>query len=293
MGGGQFCGRKIAPSEAITQFEKEQKDMKKLCITAAKAVGFFVGWAVLTGLLPLPETENAAIWRFWAELIPFLSAAGGTVLFWLPEKRKLRLHLIASPLKSTLIGLGAGFLWLGSTAAVLLLSGTMRFAGRNEIPMLWLWIVSVFINSAMQELLVRGYLYQMLKANYHTAAAAAATTALFTFLHAGAFEAGLVPVLNVVTMSLLMTAVLEYTQSLLAPTLMHFIWNSIGSVILGGVALAEDYPHLYRTEFTGNVLLSGGAPKMEGSLVVLIVNLLLIAVFGILLGKKTHEHPAI
>lgn len=208
-------------------------------------------------------------------------------------KRKLRLHLIASPLKSTLIGLGAGFLWLGSTAAVLLLSGTMRFAGRNEIPMLWLWIVSVFINSAMQELLVRGYLYQMLKANYHTAAAAAATTALFTFLHAGAFEAGLVPVLNVVTMSLLMTAVLEYTQSLLAPTLMHFIWNSIGSVILGGVALAEDYPHLYRTEFTGNVLLSGGAPKMEGSLVVLIVNLLLIAVFGILLRKKTHEHPAI
>lgn len=158
-------------------------------------------------------------------------------------KRKLRLHLIASPLKSTLIGLGAGFLWLGSTAAVLLLSGTMRFAGRNEIPMLWLWIVSVFINSAMQELLVRGYLYQMLRANYHTAAAAAVTTALFTFLHAGAFEAGLVPVLNVVTMSLLMTAVLEYTQSLLAPTLMHFIWNSIGSVILGGVALAEDYPH--------------------------------------------------
>ncbi len=184
-------------------------------------------------------------------------------------------------------------MWLGSTAAVLLLSGTMRFAGRNEIPMLWLWIVSVFINSAMQELLVRGYLYQMLRANYHTAAAAAATTALFTFLHAGAFEAGLVPVLNVVTMSLLMTAVLEYTQSLLAPTLMHFIWNSIGSVILGGVALAEDYPHLYRTEFTGNVLLSGGAPKMEGSLVVLIVNLLLIAVFGILLRKKTHEHPAI
>ena len=97
--------------------------MKKLCITVAKAVGFFVGWAVLTGLLPLPETENAAIWRFWAELIPFLSAAGWTVLFWLPEKRKLRLHLIASPLKSTLIGLGAGFLWLGSTAAVLLLPG--------------------------------------------------------------------------------------------------------------------------------------------------------------------------
>ena len=141
-------------------------------------------------------------------------------------------------------------------------------------------------NTIMQELLIRGYLYQLIKAQYSTAAAAIATTALFTFLHGGALEAGIIPTLNVVTMSLLMGLVLEYTQSLLAPMVMHFLWNCIGGILLGGVSLAEDYPQLCRTEFTGPVLLSGGAPKMEGSIVVFLLNLLLIAVFAALLKKR-------
>lgn len=67
---------------------------------------------------------------------------------------------------------------------------------------------------------------------------------------------------------------------------MHFLWNCIGGILLGGVSLAEDYPQLCQTEFTGRVLLSGGAPKMEGSIVVLLLNLLLIAGFAALLKKR-------
>lgn len=33
----------------------------------------------------------------------------------------------------------------------------------KSISMLWLWILSAFINTIMQEMLVRGYLYQMIK----------------------------------------------------------------------------------------------------------------------------------
>ena len=138
----------------------------------------------------------------------------------------------------------------------------------------------------MQELLVRGYLYQMLKTNYNVFVATIITTALFTFMHGGAFEAGIIPVMNVLTMSLLMTIVLEYTQSLIAPIMMHFIWNCVGAIILGGVSLADDYPNLFVTEFTGNVLLSGGTPKMEGSIVVLILNIVLILGFAFLLKKR-------
>lgn len=81
-----------------------------------------------------------------------------------------------------------------------------------------------------------------------------------------------------------MTIVLEYTQSLIAPIFMHFIWNSVGAVILGGVLLADDYPHLYLAEYTGNVLLSGGAPKMEGSVIVFILNIIIILGFEIYAG---------
>ena len=32
--------------------------MKKLFITGTKAIFFFVGWAVLAGLLPIPDSSN-------------------------------------------------------------------------------------------------------------------------------------------------------------------------------------------------------------------------------------------
>ena len=88
--------------------------------------------------------------------------------------------------------------------------------------MLWLWLFAAFLNTVMQEMLVRGYLYQMIKSNSNIAAAIIVSTGLFTFAHGGAFEAGILPVLNVITMSLFMTAVLEYTGSLIAPIVIHF-----------------------------------------------------------------------
>ena len=141
-----------------------------------------------------------------------------------------------------------------------------------------------FINTIMQEMLVRGYLYQMIKRNYNVVAATVVSTMLFTFAHGGAFEAGILPVLNVLTMSLFMTAVLEYTNSLIAPIIIHFLWNSVGAIILGGVSLPEDYPHLFNMTFGGNQLLSGGIYKIEGSVVVFVLNVLMI--IGFIVAKK-------
>lgn len=267
--------------------------MKKIGITTGKTLIFFVGWALLAGLVPIPNSPNGAIWRLWAELIPFIAIVGLTLLFWLFEKRKVRLHIISAPIKNCAIGIVTGVIWLGTVTIISTLTGTMKILEKSTISMLWLWIFSVLINTIMQELLVRGYLYQMLKSNYNGIVAAVITTALFTFMHGGAFEAGIVPVLNVLTMSLLMTIVLEYTQSLIAPIFMHFIWNGVGAIILGGVLLADDYPHLYLTEFTGNVLLSGGAPKMEGSVIVFILNTILILVFAVTLKKRKHGMPVV
>ncbi len=64
-----------------------------------------------------------------------------------------------------------------------------------------------------------------------------------------------------------MTAVLEYTESLVAPIVIHFLWN--------GVSLAEDYPHLFNRVISGNSILSGDNCKIEGSIVVLFMNLIL------------------
>jgi len=260
--------------------------MKKILITTGKVLVFLIGWALVGSIFPVSDSLDTSVWRFWAELIPLLAIVGFTLLFWLFEKKRIKLQIVLSPLKDMIIGTVLGILWIGIPAIVFVLSGIMKITACNTVPKLWLWVITVFINAAMQELLVRVYLYQMLKADYNVIVATVITTAFFTFMHGGAFQAGLVPVLNVITMSLMMTIVLEYTQSLLVQTIMHFIWNCVGGVILGGVVLADDYPHLCVTEFTGNKLLSGGEPKIEGSIIVLILNIVFILVFSFLLRKR-------
>ena len=258
--------------------------MKKIALVSIKTLIFFVGWVICASVIPIPDTASAVIWRFWAELIPLLSIIVLTLIFLLIDKRKTQLHLTGKLVNNIILGCVTGSVWIGISVGILSIIGVVHIDGRNQISMLWLWMVSAFLNTVMQEMLVRGYLYQMLKSNYNTVAAVIVSTGLFTFAHGGAFEAGILPVLNVITMSLFVTAVLEYTDSLIAPIVIHFLWNGVGAIILGGVSLAEDYPHLFNMVISGNPILSGGSCKIEGSIIVLLMNLILM--IGFIIAKK-------
>lgn len=271
--------------------ETEKKALKRIVITFVECICFFLGWAILSAVLPLSNSDNPALWRLWAEITPLLSIIAFTFIFWIIEKKIIKLHLFNNPVKGVLLGTITGILWLGLPIIVMKLMKVIEFNGKNDIPLFFVWILAAFLNVIMQELLVRGWLYQVLKQKYNIAISTIVTTALFTLLHGGAFEAGLVPVVNVLTMSLLMTVILEYSGSLIAPTIMHFMWNGIGALVLGGVSLADDYPHLLNMIFSGSKLLSGGECKIEGSIVVLVVNVMLLAVF-IGLQRKNGSNMA-
>ncbi len=260
--------------------------MKKVVNTILKSVLFFTGWAVLCACIPLLNTDNAAIWRLWAEITPLIAIIAFTFVFWLIEKKQIKLHFWGNLTKGLSVGIIGGVAWLGCSVLILLLFAVLKFDGSNNVAMLTIWLLASILNVIMQELLIRGYLYQMIKQKHNLIAATVVTTGIFTVLHGGAFEAGIIPVLNVVTMSLLMTVVLEYTGSIIAPVIMHGIWNSVGAIILGGVSLAEDYPHLLNVTFSSNDILSGGACKIEGSAIVLAVNILMIFVCILLKKKK-------
>lgn len=259
--------------------------MKKITITIIKFIVFFLGWAISVSFLPLSSSEEPAIWRLWAEIMPLLSIIAFTFVFWLIEKKTVKLHLFENPVKGVILGTVTGIVWLAIPVLLMYIAKSIHFNGTNSISLFSVWVLAVFLNVIMQELLVRGYLYQMIKQKHNVIAASVITTALFTALHGGAFEAGVIPVLNVLTMSLLMTVILEYSGSIIAPTVMHFLWNGIGALVLGGVSLADDYPSLLVTTFTGNEILSGGVCKIEGSIIVLSINLILI-VFSIFLRSK-------
>lgn len=260
--------------------------LKKIGITVIKSIVFFLGWAILISILPLSSSKEPAIWRLYAEIMPLLAIVAFTLVFWLAEMRNVKLYLFDNPVKGMTLGVITGSVWLAIPVLVMYVAKIIHFDGTNQINLFPVWVLAAFLNTIMQELLVRGYLYQMLKQKHNIIVATIVTTALFTALHGGAFEAGVIPVLNVLTMSLLMTVILEYSGSIIAPIIMHFLWNGIGALVLGGVSLADDYPNLFVTTFTGNDILSGGVCKIEGSFIVLIVNVVLIALFGFIQKRK-------
>ena len=163
--------------------------MKKAVITSIKFTGFFLGWAIAVSVLPLPASENPAIWRLWAEILPLLAIIAFTIAFWLMERGQIKLCLLDNWARGTALGAAAGSVWLAAPVFVMCLTGTLHFDGRRSIPLFAVWTLAAFLNVVMQELLVRGYLYQMLKQRHNAAAAAIATTALFTALHGGALAA--------------------------------------------------------------------------------------------------------
>lgn len=253
--------------------------MKKAWLTILKIAVFFFGWILITGLVNIPS-DNPALWRLGAEAVPLAGVVILSVVFWCIEKKDIRIFPNEKPIKNLLIGAAAGCLWLAASVVIICLLGGVAFTGKNDVYGLGIWIAAALLNVVMQELLVRGYICQFLKKEYNPAVAIIVSTAMFTLFHGGAFEAGVIPVLNVITMSLMMTLALEASHSLVVPIIMHGIWNAVGAVILNCVYLADDYPHLYNAVFSGSPLIAGFGCGIEGSVAVLIVNIALCILFS-------------
>lgn len=254
--------------------------MKKIAEILIKVILFFMMWLLGVSVIPIPNIENPAIWRFFAELFPLLVMILVTVLFWLIQKKELKMGLIDNWARGIKIGSVVGIIWILVPVFILHIFGIVQFERSNYFSSAGLWFISVFLNVVMQELLVRGYLYQFLKQKSNILIATIVTTGIFTLLHGGAIEAGIVPVFNVLTMSVFMTFLLEWSKSIWAPIMAHYLWNAVGSLVFNVVLLADDYPHIFTAVFLGNDIISGGVCRIEGSIWVLIVN----SIFCVLIG---------
>jgi membrane protease YdiL (CAAX protease family) len=273
--------------------------LKQALRVSGKFLAFLILWGgavsiplVLWERPPFAGDDPARL-RLWWELAPCLMTLLVTLIFQKAVERKigLRLPWWRHPLPASLNGLGLGLIWLVLPFGAALLLGIYRLQPAAPIPSLWVWVLAVFLNVIMQEWLVRGYLYGLLKRDYSSVTAIVVTSLLFTGLHAGAFETGLLAVINIFTTSLLLSLALEWSGGLWMPILMHFVWNALGS-LAGVVLLADDYPALYQLSTSGAHWLNGGTARIEGSSLTLAVNLLLIGLLLVLNKKKPRSDSA-
>lgn len=272
--------------------------MKKHFANIVKVITFFVLWVIsvlLGAILPFNQVAflkgNDALFRLWLELLPLLGVLLVTWLFvFAVEKGNVTVRILKNPLKNTIEGFLLGIVWLAGAILPLYLFQFLTLGSQKEVPYLAVWLIAVLLNAAMQELLIRGYLFSLLKDRYNLIVAAVVTTIIFTAMHGGAWEAGAIAVFNVITMSVFVTLLLMDTESLLAPIIVHFVWNAIGHLVFGIVSLAKDYPSLWKGVLSGHPLMTGGTAKLEGSIAVSVVNVLLIAFMGYRI--KNHRKEA-
>lgn len=259
--------------------------LKKALVCFLKVIVFIILWIIFVSIIPIPELDNNILFMIFGEGIPFIITILLTLIFCYFEKN-INIKMFNISLKKLFISILIGVVWIISSVIIIYLLGCIKLIQINKINYLLIWGILLFINTIMQELLVRGYIYQILKKNYNIVISTSITTIIFTMMHGGIFQSGIIPLMNVLTMSLLMTVIMEYSKSLIAPIIIHFIWNFIGGIILSGVLISDIYPHIFDLQFIGNKIVSGGEYRLEGSIIVLILNILLIALFTIFINKE-------
>ena len=270
--------------------------MKKAAGTFGKFILFFIVWAAGISLVfslyekPPAIAHHSALLRLYWEATPLAMAIICTMLAVVYlERKKVIVTISKRPLRDTLLGLGFGIGWIASVTFILLSLGILTFDSAAHVSALPIWGVALFLNAAMEELLIRGYLFAMVRSAYNSAVAIIVTTTLFLALHGGAFDAGAIAVLNVITMSLFVSLLLLWTEGLWAVIVAHYVWNMIAGVIMNGISLPADYPSVLQISLHGSPWLSGGAAKIEGGVVTLGINLVLIGVTAFLLRHKRQS----
>lgn len=176
--------------------------------------------------------------------------------------------------RDALLGLFISLLWLGAIIGILRAIGALSWEIAPPISLLPVWVIAAAINVAVQEYLVRGYLFTMITKRANIVIATVITTGLFVALHK--FQGGVVGVLNVTMASLLFTVLLVRTGSIIAPIIAHATWNVIGAIVLGVVSLGGHYPEILHAVITRPGIISGGTLIIEGSPVTLVVTTLLV-----------------
>ncbi len=239
----------------------------------ACAAGFMAVWIatlVLGTVLLHPAITGSlsaapASMRLALELLSLASVAVPTSLFALlrPARRR-RASRISAPV-AALIGSVAGLAWLSSALGANGLAGALSVGMAASVPHIPVWLAACLANAAFQELLIRGYPFDVLRGSLGIFPATYITTALFIAFHPGAFVDGPLAVLQMAVASFLLAELRLLAGGLVVPIAAHFAWNAAGGIGLGAVALADDYPHALSLSIGNGTSLSTGAMGIEGS----------------------------
>ena len=178
------------------------------------------------------------------------------------------------------LALVLGALGIGVPSAVLLASRELGVQGTpagSWIKAAGFDVVFFILAAAMEELVVRGYLFSLIRRRWGGEAAVIATSLLFGALHLLNPGADFESMLNVTLAGFFLATVLLLTRSLYAAIAAHFAWNwTMAAIFHSAVSGAAIPAPNYATVDNGPDWLTGGPWGPEGGAAATVAMLVLI-----------------
>ncbi|MDR0356781.1 MAG: CPBP family intramembrane metalloprotease [Clostridiales Family XIII bacterium] len=271
--------------------------MKRFSEVFLKTAGVLVLWAlllrvcgILRSALSRVAAEDAVLSELSFQLFALAALALVLLLFvGVIERGRVRTRLSRNVRKDLLLGSVVGSLWIGGTIGLHVLFGSVEFGEARYVSMFGLWIVAILINAITQEYLLHGYVFTLIQKRYGDIVAVSATAALFAALSANVLKNGTISILFLFLSGIFLALLRIYTDGLLTPILVRFLWNAVGCLVVGGVSFSATYPSVWTETLSSVDIISGGTRRFEGSGITLFVTALLIDLVVIMLNDAKES----
>ncbi|HFI0254503.1 TPA: lysostaphin resistance A-like protein [Streptococcus suis] len=185
-------------------------------------------------------------------------------------------------LKDFILGWGIGAAMLITCVLLMWGFGAIRISSVQFSPQLFgeflVLVLAWSVQGTTEELLTRGWMFSSLSAKHNIPVGILVSSLFFTFLHLGNDGLSLIPLLDLTLFAILACLVILKTGNLWVISGIHAAWNCFqGNVFAFPVSGTQAGQAFIAVETSGPDWLSGGAFGVEGSVISLIVQGLVIA----------------
>ena len=187
----------------------------------------------------------------------------------------------ANAVKHYLLGCLLGLLFSAVVYTILFLFGCVGSITNNGFHIsVFMLFFAFIVQSASEELLMRGYLMNSIAAKSKVPLAIFLNSFLFMMLHLLNPGVTFISMLNILIYGVIFSLLCLLTDNIWLACGMHFSWNFALGCIYGGNVSGITLNSLFSVTLKGNDILTGSDFGIEGSIITTLIGLLIVLILG-------------
>lgn len=169
-------------------------------------------------------------------------------------------------------------------------SDNLTVTGVNAIGGVLVFLFAFVIQGASEEILTRGWMFQVIGARYKPWIGVIITSIAFSLMHSGNDGAGILAGVNIFLVAILLSLFVMKDGSLWSACGWHSAWNwTLGNVFGLSVSGNSEKVSLFNLTTTGDELITGGEFGVEGSLILTLLLASMIVFIALYLVRKDKK----